>query len=218
MRISVKEVLRFFDTDREVKHYAPAVKAMLGDEFGLQLLCHYFRNQAKQAEIISRRATTGGRTGHRLDGWLKVGSGRRAVLYQVEVKMWSATSLGGKILPLDVPRRDLREHKRMTWKHYWTGTTFRSKSLKKVLCPMTPPYPEPTVRALACLWDPMHPNGGHAPLFRVRLRGGRFRELWIFSMSSYIRQLHRSEIELDLPEVENRLRWVRRIVHSERSV
>lgn len=216
MRILVKEVLRFFDTNREVKHYATGVKSVLGDEFGLQLLCHYFRHQGKQAKIISRRVTTGGRSGHRLDGWLQVGKPPRGVLYQVEVKMWSATSLGGKVLRLDVDRRKLREHKQMIWKQYWTGTTFRSKQLRKVFLPMKPPSSARSIRALACLWDPMHPKGWDVPLFRVCLHGQPFSEVWVFSMSSYVRQLRCSEIDLDLPEVEERLCWLRRMVCARR--
>jgi hypothetical protein len=217
MRISVKEVLRFFDTDRELNRYASGVKAVFGDEFGLQLLCHYLRHQGEQAEIVSRRTTTGGRVGHRLDGWLQVGKAPRAVLYQVEVKMWSATSLGGKTLPLDADRRQIRAYKRRAWRSYWTGTTFRSKQLKKVLRPMKPPSPARSVRALACLWAPMHPKGGDAALFRVRLRRRRFSEVWVFSMSSYLRQLRRSEIDLHLPDVEERLRLLRRMVRARRA-
>jgi len=206
------ELLTFYDDPHDVERgvHATAVNAVAGEEFGLALLIHYFRSLGIDARIIPGLCTTGGRKGHRLDGWLRTPE----TVFQVEVKNWSAHSLGGRNLPIDAGPEAASQHRITVWNEYWTGKTFSDAAAAKVLEPMRPPFVCEHVEPLIAFWAPMHPDGLPAPLFRIPLVGCAFQQVTVFSMSSYLRGLQCERLELPLPKTRARLDILARIYES----
>lgn len=214
--LDVKATLRFFDeAPSESDHHASGVVGVLGEELGAALLVRYLKNVYGEAMIVSKAVNTGKQRGPRLDQWVAVESRGRTTLFQVEIKNWSAHSIGGKKLLINASRKVLRAHRKERWNHYWDGRRFRSKKAQKVLRPMVPPE-DVRVEPLICFWDAVHPKGADAPLFRVPLKRRRFKRLWVFSMSSYLRGLRSKQIRLHMPEAVDRLNWLRQLVSKRR--
>lgn len=215
MLVDVAALLRFYDELPEGRRHASAVKGVAGEELSLALLLDYFGRRGKKAAKVGDVCSTGRARGPRLDAWIRVGTPSRGTLYQVEAKNWSAHSLQGKAIAAIASEGALRAHKRERWQNqYWNGRTFWTASLRKVLRPMRPPVPARRVLPLACIWDPVHPTGGQSPFFRVKLRGRAFPEVWVFSVSAYLRGIRRRWIRLSMPDLAARLRHLRRIFPS----
>lgn len=213
IRVDVGVLLAFFDEEAKgsVGH-ASAIVAVAGEDLGAALLVHYFRSQGTPAEVLPYRCTQGTKKGSRLDRWVLARPPAGAVLYQVEVKNWSAHAIGGRKLALDVSPSELREYKIERWKREWNGTTFRAESLRKVLTPMRSPRPGLPTEPLACFWTALHPEGAESPFFSVPLaHHDHFQRVSVFSMSSYLRGLSEVSISLTMPEVAIRRNWLARM-------
>ena len=67
-----------------------------------------------------------------------------------------------------------------------------------------------TVRPLLIFWEALGPaETPHDHLFRVEVAGDEFLELWVFSVSGYLRSLWRKgvkRIDLEMPDAAFRLR------------
>jgi hypothetical protein len=210
VRVDVRELLAFYDAREDARPYASAIKGLFGEELGFALLCEHFRREGGVAERLDLPCTTGARIGPRLDGWLKVVRAGTTTLYQVEVKTWAMHSFGGAALAVDATTGETEDFMRRTWQQYWTGNDFADKPLKKVLTPMKPPTGEHTVEPLACLWAAMSPNGQDA-FFSVPIQDGSFPRVYVFSMSSFLRQLAEPFLVLGLPSLNARLGHLRAI-------
>ena len=105
MTIDVHEVLSFFDeAPKGSSRHATAIASVIGEDLGISLLATYLRRECgASVEVLPARCTQGTKRGCRLDRWVLVDSSRRRVLYQVEVKNWSAHAIGGRRLALDAP-------------------------------------------------------------------------------------------------------------------
>lgn len=213
-----RALLAFYDEKpADSQGHATAVNAVAGEELGLGLLAHYLRNAlGADAAVLDERATPGALKGSRLDGWVRARWPDRAVvLYQVEVKNWSAHSYGGKTVPVDAPEAVLAAYRRREWnERIWEADAGRFRlgvpALAKVLQPMRPPPGYDRAETVACLWAPMHPEGSADPWFEVTLaEGGHFARLHVFSMSSYLRGLEDDHITLEMPSTLRRMRWLR---------
>ena len=86
------------------------------------------------------------------------------LLYQVEVKNWSAHAIGGKRLSRDASPDQLAAHANHDWPNLWNGQGFTSPSMQKVLTPMKPPRPGCRVEPLIAFWGVVHPT---EPFFLV---------------------------------------------------
>ena len=174
---------------------------------------------------------TGRRQGPRLDRWIEADlkDGRR-VLFQTEIKSWSAWAIGGKTLPINAPAKVLSNYKDTYWKGQWDSRrrTFKSPNVAKVLVPMKPPFDQDDreILPLIIYWAPAGPRrsgfkqnqsqGGHlfsiseptcefkfdVPRSWPEERG--FEELWVFSVSSYLRSLRTASVDLPMPNVAAR--------------
>ena len=71
-----------------------------------------------------------------MDRWVAAEIRGRRTLFQVEIKNWSAHAIGGKKLPINASREELRAHKKERWNNLWDGRRFRSKKAQKVRHPM----------------------------------------------------------------------------------
>jgi len=138
------------------------------------------------------------------------------VLYQVEVKNWSAHSIGGKPLSLDASPSELTAYRQHRWQYTWDtrGNAFWDRPLAKVLEPMFAPESWP-VEPVACLWTALHPTGDDEFWFSVPLPDGpSFSRVWFFSMSAYLRSLNEEHILLSMPKTAQRKRWLGRLFLS----
>jgi hypothetical protein len=216
VRIPIKNLLTFYDDPpKSVGGHVSSITALIGEDLGTGLLVDYFHAHGYEAKIIPGKVTQGTNKGKRLDRWILVTRGKRSTCYQVEIKNWGASAIGGRKIELNPRSSFLRKHKIERWERQWTGKTFTSESVQKVLTPMRPPLANVVVEPLICYWDAMHPTGGSAPMFSIPLRSGAFSRVWVFSMSSYLRRLLRRGkrvIEFDAPEINARLQLLRGLI------
>ena len=245
VKLHVRETLEFFDEKPSwsVKQ-ATAIVGVLGEDMSAAVLQHCLEaNGASKVKVRCETVGTGKRSGPRLDRWIEADlhDGRRVrkVLFQTEIKSWSAHAINGNILPLNAPGEEVQEYKRRHWENLWDAErkTLGRADFAKVLMHMEPPRgtEERTILPLLIFWTAMNP--GKKPKVKDRVRGGHlfsiseptcdfrftvpptwcdkrgFPELWVFSVSSYLRSLPEGEvIEMDMPNAASRMRSLNRLV------
>jgi len=214
VKVDVSELIAFFDEKAEgSKGHATAIVAMAGEDLGVALLAHYFQSQNIDTEVL-KPCTQGTKSGVRLDRWLLCNRSGHSLLYQVEIKNWSAHAIGGGRLCRSASTADIRDYKIERWNQEWKDGKFLKDSVAKVLIRMECPKNKEhlPVEPLVCFWSAMHPDGDEAPFFAVPLaEGGNFNEVSVFSMSSYVRTLRDATIELEMPDFAARRDWLSRI-------
>jgi hypothetical protein len=211
MLIDRLALVAFFDDDEGAGRHATAIKGVAGEELGLALLMRYLTEAKRSPVRLPGSCTQGARKGHRLDAWVQVTTDMGRVLYQVEVKTWSAHSIGGTPLPLDASAAHVRAYKLRQWNGYFDPRHgFREETLQKVFDRMICPEPNVVVEPLACLWTAVHDRGHEEPFFRVPIATpwSCFDVINVFSMSAYLRTLTDARIELHLPDTERRLEYL----------
>ena len=176
-------------------------------------LSNYFEGTYTTASCLGLQVVQRGTNkGYRLDRWILAHQTEGPVLYQVEIKNWSAHAIGGKRLAREASSDELRSYKTERWLSMWTGTQFRTESVRKVLTPMRSPRPGVPIEALVCFWTALHPEGEETPLFSVPLPlHEHFQRVWVFSMSSYLRSVKQASLVLRMPEVAQRQAWLARL-------
>ena len=244
MRVNVRQLLRFFDEkpDGSAGH-ATAVVGVIGEDLNAAVLKHCLvANGFPRVNVRGDPVTTQARRGPRLDRWIEVDlpSGEK-IIFQTEIKNWSAHAIGGKCLALDASPTSVETFKRDAWKGQWKDErrTLRDSSTAKVLVHMKPPAEAARCRSLRPLlifWTAMRPQdqcggirevvpGGH--LFRIENptcdfhfkppenwspHKVGFQELWVFSVSSYLRTISEDVIALDMPKAARTMEWLNRLV------
>lgn len=182
-------VINFFDDPNGTSRHANAFVAIAGEELGAGLMKHYLENVAGgQVQVLPGSCTPGTQNGGRLDRWMLAQWPDREILFQVEIKNWSANSLDGRNLALNAPPEKVAAHKRERWSRVWNDAEqgLRDFATQKVLMPMKSSRTEKIKPAL-CMWDAMHPRGDITPWFNIALpSGSHFERLWVFSMSTYL--------------------------------
>lgn len=210
--LPIKLLLEFFDeAPTRSQRHATAIAAVAGEELGIGLLLDYFRGCGFPATALDLRCTPGTRGGKRLDKWVRIDREHRTIYYQVEVKNWSAHAIGGRRLAIDANDAELKAHKIERWSREWGENGFLKDGVRKVLEPMRLPVDKAKVEPLVCFWDAMHPTGATDALFRIKVPAGSFPYVSIFSMSSYLRELHkagRARIRIEAPDTIARLNWL----------
>jgi hypothetical protein len=218
VRLPIKSLLEFYDIRADKnKGHITAITAVIGEDLGAGLLLDYYLRQGLKAKVFNRNkgVTQGTNIGKRLDRWIVVTRGKRETYYQVEIKNWGAYAIGGRDIAIDVSQTKLREHKMERWSKEWDGKTFIKEQVRKVLTPMKLKIEGAQVEPLICFWDAMHPTGAAIPLFPVHLHSGSFARVWVFSMSSYLRNLLKSGeqfVEIDAPAIKARLELFKELV------
>jgi hypothetical protein len=173
LKIDIRALVDFFDVDTEAQQDASSVKAVIGEEFAVACMRHYFEMRGAQAELLlhhdgNRRlaCTTGELAGYQLDGWFLVRENNRQTCYQMEIKSWSFHGIGGRDQRMLVEHEEtpdcLRIKKYVFSKYYDRSTNcIRPDEVKKVLLKMRvpnapgrhPPYPIHNPQPLLCLWQ-----------------------------------------------------------------
>jgi hypothetical protein len=216
VRLPIKSLLEFYDNRVETNRgHVTAITAVIGEELGEGLLIDYFLRRGLTAKVVYGSVTQGTNIGNRLDRWIIVTRGQHSIYYQVEIKNWGAFAMGGRSIAVDANARTLRIHKIERWSKEWNGKGFIKEAVQKVLTPMKPPVQGVQVEPLVCFWDAMHPTGAAAPLFSIPLSLGPFARVWVFSMSSYLRNLLKSGeqiVEIDAPAIKARRQLLKDLV------
>ena len=226
------ELLKFFDEKHEgQKGDATGIVAIAGEGLNAACFRHYAVSKgAKSVEILPDTVGTGRKKGPRLDRWIKVDwpNGGK-ILYQAEIKNWSAFAIGGRVLPVDATPQEIAEFKQRGWNGRYNSKTrsLTQNETAKVLVRMKPPASVDlqewdVVRPLLIFWEPLgHKKAGHhlfsvkacrpQPKFQELPKFCEPTELWVFSVSSYLRSLTDATICLPMPNAARRMRTMNRI-------
>ena len=233
LNINVKDTLRFFD-EKPVwaGKNVTAIVGMIGEDLNAACFRHYMESKGAKVTVLQDTVGTGGSKGPRLDRWIIVDwdwpDGRSRTVFQTEIKNWSAFAIGGEKLSVQASRKEVAKYKKGRWESKWDPKhgTLRTKDIAKVLVPMKPPsYLEQereNLRPLLIFWEavgPSRPANNHlfckpGPTYNFpftppstwpELGPCEFPELWVFSVSSYLRSLPDATIELQMPNAADRL-------------
>ena len=232
LQVNVRGLLEFFDekVDGSQKH-ATAIVSVCGEDLGCGLLKHYFeaRDASVKVDVRPEPCTTGKQKGPRLDRWVRVTGaselGAPDVLFQVEVKNWSAHAIGGRELRRDPTAEEIADYKKERWTREWGDKEWgdaegiKTPSLMKVVERMAPPpgLAHLHVETMACMWTALHPTGAAECLFSVPLpemQRRDFARVWFFSMSSYLRSLTDERIRIYMPDATKRMGWLDQLFRS----
>ncbi len=218
--IDVREILRFFDEkpDWSIKQ-ATSIVGVVGEDLNAACFQHYLRSIGASANLMPHPVTTGKRKGPQLDRWIVVDwpEGHKTV-FQTEIKNWSAHAIGGETLPIEATPERVADYKRRRWEMRWDSQqqTLKTALTAKVLVPMKllgdlEEHAE-DVRPLLIFWEALGPSDQvNNHLFRVPSPGSDFSELWVFSVSSYLRSISHTNIELEMMNASHRLQIIGRL-------
>lgn len=190
INLNIRETLRFFDevTD-ENRKLATGMVAISGEDLGAGIFKEFLRREKNHntVKIYPNPVTPGTQQGSRLDRWIETDT----VLYQAEIKNWSAHAIRGKILKYDASMADVQKNAEWHWQDEWDFIKKRPKkaSVAKVLNKMDPRgigNSKPII-PLVIYWFPI--RYAISPFFAEPASSDNFKELWFFSMSSFLRQL-----------------------------
>ena len=220
--VHVEDLLRFFDEKPcwSLKR-ATSVVGIAGEDLNAASFQHYVMSNGGSAEVlrdpISGRplpVTTGNRKGYCLDRWIRVKwPDESGFVFQTEIKSWSSHAIQGRTLSVPATPEQLREYKVARWKQHWDleRRCLKGTYTSKVLTKMKPPEQvgERKIRPLLIFWEALAPEEEvDKHLFNVEVAKdapGHFKDLWVFSVSSYLRSVQGSTLDLEMPEAAGRL-------------
>ena len=223
--VDVPEIIRFFDEkpDYSLKQ-ATSVVSVVGEDLAVGCLQRYLE-QERGATVCVRpeSVTPGTNKGKRLDRWIVVDwhDGSR-VTFQTEIKNWSAHAIGGKKIKLEVLAEELWNHKHDRWREQWNpkNQSLKDPGVAKVFNKMKLPegLSGAPVLPLVIYWMPIAPESEpESHLFQVSTSPTcRFRELRVFSISSYLRSIKEPKIGLKMPIAAKRLRILNHLFRLKR--
>jgi hypothetical protein len=211
MKLRLASLIDFYDKEvRESQRHASAINAVMGEDLAIALLTHYFCEKGFQVKVLARVCTTGKQKGPRLDAWIEVCENSVVHHYQAEIKNWSAHSIGGRSIRDD---EDMRKYRLNRWKKRFDEELRlpRDDEARKVLTPMNLPGIHSNIRPLLIFWEAMHPKGDAIEFFDVEVSSANFDRLWIFSLSTFVRNLISRGIEsldVEMLFASQRIEWL----------
>ena len=226
--VDVKKIIKFFDVvDDYSKTHSTSVVAVAGEDLAAACFKKYLEETKPGTTVCIRwedevPKICGGR--RKLDRWIVVdrpNCGRQ--VFQTEIKHWSAHGVGGKCISPDAEPEELRNHKHCRWRKQWDACKqdLKYDGAAKVLMPTKPPPGDlkgSCILPLIIYWAPMAPEcKPDKPLFSVRTNSECFfKELWIFSISSYLRCIvdNQPKICLKMPTAAKRLQILKDLFPS----
>ena len=196
-----------------------AINGMIGEDLAVALFLDYARGKKLNPAIVSEKVTQGSSKGVRLDRWLSVQECNKVIYYQTEIKNWTAHSYRGKSLPKNLDEEGMKKYRKDRWGQRFdvSNHCLRDTSANKVLVPMklgSTIAHDAEIRPLIIFWEAMHPEGSNEACFSVSVNGSIFKNLWVFSMSNYVRNLidkDTANIEVNMPAVDARIKWLNTI-------
>lgn len=226
MKINIQKCLEFLDNP-SVRGHATAIVGVIGEELNACAFKYYMDEKGNQTKILLEqnqknkpiRVTQGTLRGKRLDRWIEVKENGKKILYQCEIKNWSATAIGGRYLKVGADEVEIKN----AVKYYWSrqvrtefSNTKYPSGVTKVFVEMKPPEGYLEVRPLLIYWMPISSSNNLEP-FSIVSRSSfknpaiktKFKKLYIFSVSLYFRKLLRSKkkiIDFDMPDSQHRIK------------
>ena len=219
-------LLRFFDERPDwSRTHATSIVSVVGEDLNAACFLHYLEGTGANGVVLQESVNTGKRRGPRLDRWIDVrwSDGSRTV-FQAEIKSWSAHSFGSRQpLLVDACEATIVERKQQGWENQWHSAknTLGGNKTGKVLVSMKPPanVDVKDVRPLLIFWEPIGPREhSDKHLFSISNPSNDipgwpktwpppagFPELWVFSVSSYLRSITAETLTLHMPTAAHRL-------------
>lgn len=217
-KLNLRELLNFYDYRVPSSNsHASAINAVLGEDLAVALLVHYLKGLKLEVVALDEVCTQGTKRGYRLDKWVAVKSASESIIYQVEVKNWSAHSIGGKSVKLDADENYMRDYRMKRWRYQFNEEKQvpSQKETLKVLTRMRIPieYIHYKHEALLCFWEPLHHKGELEAMFEVDVQSDSFDRLKVFSMSNYVSQLLKTAktLEVEMSDANARIDWLQKL-------
>ena len=222
--VDVKKIIQFFDVVNDYSEtHSKSVIEVCSEDLAAACFKKYLEEKKPGTTVCIRwgdkepKVCYKEKDRRKLDRWIVVDRPNcDRLVFQTEIKHWSAHSSNGKCIRLEADANELRQHQHCRWKKQWNPDEqcLKDKHHAKVLMPTKPP---PGDLSKACklpliiYWAPMLPEGNQSddPLFSVCTNSECFfKELWVFSVSSYLRSIVAKEpkICLEMPTAAKRLR------------
>ena len=217
-KLNLRELLNFYDYKVPSSNsHASAINAVLGEDLAVALLVHYLKGLGIEVIALDEVCTQGTQRGYRLDKWIAAKSASESIIYQVEIKNWSAHSIGGKSVLIDADEDYMRDFRMKRWRYQFhvEKQVSSQKGTLKVLTKMRIPteYIYYKHEALLCFWEPLHHKGELEALFEVDVQSDSFKRLKVFSMSNYVSQLLKTSetLEVEMSDADARIDWLKNL-------
>lgn len=223
-------MLKFYDLRHpKAEHgtHVSAITGLMGEDIILGLLQNFLRKQkAYTTRLLSHKCVPGTRSGSRLDAWLLAEKEGQRKLFQIEIKNWCASSIGGIPVPLDKSSQEIHQIAKRNFERYFQNEN-NAKKILKVLSSMRLPQgyehvPNTPIIPLVALWAPVAASKSKVatskppPHYFVMENKGFnkaiFPEFHVFSTSLYLRSLAEDSIDIKMPRFQERLDHIRKIV------
>lgn len=220
MKVNRKLLIEFFDTNqKENKSHSSAINGVCGEDIAIGVLKHYFGKEYTVTDLGTPHENKKG-GGKWLDGWLGLENKSGKLLYQIEVKSWSAHSLGGKELAFDADVEEVKIYKQQYWSNRWNDDDkkFREESVNKIFLEMKlpPGWEDAPLHRLVCFWAPLSRSQDELSNYRFTVEANDNKPVEIFSLSGYLREMKDDYLELELPRVAKRVSILNSIFVSHR--
>ena len=210
MKFLRRALIRFYDdladadyADVDRGSHVSAITGVIGEDLLLGLLFHYWESPpiSLNARRLPDKCKAPGKKGKRLDAWVARGDER---LFQIEIKNWSAHSLGERGLRIGASSNDIEEASHNRWVKFFGQNDKMPASALKILLNMPAPeqYASWPIERLLCFWLPLA-ESEVTPMTKTRILE---KGISVFSASIYLRQLDVEELELEVPRIESRLK------------
>ncbi len=210
IRFNREALLHFYDDAQTAffkllspKGHVSGITGLIGEELLLGMLCRYLRTCDGLHDVrilgdVPRQQPPGRK---KLDGWIVSKVPKR--LFQVEVKNWSAHSLGGRNLPVSAGKDELTLESNHRWNEYFGNGNHLPESAGKVLLEFNRPAGEENFAAepVICFWHPIAKQGCD-PMSTFTEEN---RTLQIFSGSNFLRSIQDEYVDIDSPRLDQRL-------------
>jgi hypothetical protein len=210
-------LLRFYDDKEDAEFecrqrgaHVSAITGVIGEELLLGLLfdCLKRKDPSIPCKVLEGKPRRRGERigakrskGNWLDAWVQLGHDGLA---QVEVKNWSAHSLGEKSLPCDATDSMVEVVAKRRWKEFFGNNDRMPASASKINLDYPPPpdfVSSQPIQRFLCFWLPLA-HDDVCPLTTAVIDG---KEVTVFSASIYLRQLKIESLELCCPHIEARM-------------
>jgi hypothetical protein len=203
-----EKLIKFYDVKlKEPGHgaHVTAITSLWGEDLLFGLLRHYWLHKENcKSKILRYICTTGKKKGPRLDAWiLKTKPNNGQTLFQVEVKNWSAYSIGGETLKFDASKEELRKFAEEYWLYWFEGKSLPIKVAKVIETMIKPEnHTHLTATPLLCFWFYICDKQGKPYRIKTYDNG---KQVHVFSASAYLRSLTMATIDIEMPRAERRL-------------
>ncbi len=226
IRIDIEKLLSFLDNpEPKDAHNASSVVGVIGEDLAAGAYVHYKKQNVRI--LHEENVTEGSKGGKWLDRWMV--DDENKVLYQCEIKSWSASAIGGHRLALDASTEELKRvgvlNMRGLAKNFESEVqpNHVTKVLRKMRLPDSSEYTSYQVLPLLIVWMCIADDRGEiSPVLKLKDLpcGLHFSTLEVFSVSLYLRSLYAQgirEIDIDAPSMQKRIRTLNSFITSDAS-